>query len=652
MSSLRWYVASFVVIAAALVGGAFMIERVTIDELLYDDAVATARDWTGYLAANLADLPAIAAGEAPSAASQKFLDQGRKLGQIFLFKIYDAEGRVRYSSDTLPMGSNEDEDLSEHNAEAAEAIANGQPAIEAKTGEPPGRPAFFAEAYVPHIVNGKVQAVVEAYIDQTAKRASFQSAFTIATSALCLLMAAAFGIPAGAWYLRAREKQKADARIHFLANYDSLTGLANRIQLGKRLERALSAPGRTGQLAVHCIDLDGFKDINDALGHDAGDLVIQAVGERLRMVAGPNDIVARLGSDDFAVVQMQARDRLGAEAFARQLLDQIKEPCRLNGQEVKLGARIGIALAPEHGTDAGRLMKSADLALAKKGGARFRIFSSDLDAELYQRLSIEKAISQAIEAGSFAVHYQAQFSLNTGRLVGFEALIRLPTPDGGLIPPTIFIPIAEKMGVIDRIGSWVMTQACTVAASWPEQIKVAVNMSPAQFATGDVGLMMARALKASGLAPGRLEIEITESLLLHDTDAILRELTSLKALGISIVMDDFGTGYSSLSYLWRFPFDKIKVDRSFMTAFEAGDSSVRQIIRTIVTLGRSLNMRVTVEGVETERQALFASEIGCDDVQGFYFGRPAPTTEIARIVMADFQAGQGVQAEPRQAVAG
>jgi diguanylate cyclase (GGDEF)-like protein len=641
MASLRWYLAVLAVVVVALVGGAFLVERGAIDRFLYDDAVASGRSWTEYLASNLTDLDGIAAGKEPSAASRAFLDQAKKVGQVFLFKIYDATGRVRYESDALPEAGTDEEALAAHNSEAAEAIENGQPAIEVKEGTPPTRPPFFSEAYVPYLVGGKVTAVVETYIDQTAKRHGFEAAFLIATAELGFLIAAAFAVPAAAWYLRGRDKQKADARIQYLANYDALTGLANRNQLIRRLERALGGQaGKAAPLAVHCIDIDRFKNINDMLGHDAGDLVIKTVGDRLREVAGPNDIVARLGGDEFAMVQMNPGGPRDAEACGARIVAELGTPYWLNGQEVKLGVRVGIAIAPEHGTDTGRLMKSADLALNKgkaAGAQRICVFSHDLDEELYQRVNIERAIVGALDNDGFVLYFQPLFSLSGDGLVGFEALLRLPTEGGGFIPPATFIPVAEKIGAIDRIGAWVIDNATAAAARWAEHIKVAINLSPLQFATGDVAASVARALKASKLDPGRLEVEITESLLMHDTDAVLRDLAAIKALGVAIVMDDFGTGYSSLSYLWRFPFDKLKIDRSFMTAFEAGDLSARQIIRTIAALGRSLDMRITVEGVETEAQAAFIREIDCDEVQGFYFGRPAPESDVARIILADFR---------------
>jgi diguanylate cyclase (GGDEF)-like protein len=642
MFSSRWYPYLLVAVLFALAGGATLIERLAIDHLLHDDAVSTGRNWADYLVRNVDDLTAIAAGKEPSAASRAVFAEAKKVGQIFLYKIYDAEGVVRFASDDLPQSPGDKKTLSAHNAEAAEAaeaVEAGKPMAAARTGTPPSRPPYFSEAYVPVLSNGQVTAVVETYVDQTEKRTQFQRAFFGTAISISLLIAAAFGGPAAAWYFRDRDKQQADEHIRFLGNHDALTGLANRTQLGEVLTRTLAQfPAEHQRLAVHCVDMDRFQDVNDTLGHAAGDVMIKTVADRLRSLAGPDNLVARLSADEFVVLQMNPLDRTAAEGFAARIVQMIAEPVWLEGQEVRVTACVGVALAPEHGMDAIRLMKSADLALSKSkssGRGQVRVFASVLDTELSQRLTLERAIDRAVENDGFLLHYQPQFRLKDDRLVGFEALLRLPTPQGGFIPPTIFIPVAEGMGLIGRIGEFVLKQACGIAATWPEHLTVSVNLSPSQFASGEVGAIVARALKESGLKPQRLELEITESLLITQTAATMSELAGLKALGVSVAMDDFGTGYSSLSYLWQFPFDKIKIDRVFINAFAAGDAAAEKIIRTIVGLSRSLNMRVTVEGVETAEQAAFVRAIGCDEVQGFFFGRPAPTADLAAIILAD-----------------
>jgi diguanylate cyclase (GGDEF)-like protein len=641
MPSLRWYLVIFAAVTIALVGGTVLIEQTTIDRLLYDDAVSTGRTWTEYVRGHVGDdLDSITAGNPPSAQSQAFFDQVKQVGSVFLYKIYDATGALRLASADLPEGEDAEDNLAAHNESAAEAVEKGEPAIEVKAGEPPSRPAFFAEAYVPVIRNGKVQAVVETYVDQTAKRAEFHSAFIDAATKLGLLIGLAFAAPAAAWYFRKSEQQRAEARIHYLANFDPLSGVANRQRLTDGLAAALAARGGTGlPIAVYCIDIDRFKDINDLLGIESGDKVLRAVADRLTTIADKSDIVARLGGDEFAIVKTEAENAAAAEDFARRVSEEIKAPLWIAGQEVRLTVSVGVALAPAHGREAARLIKSAELALSKakkEGAGRYRVFSPDLDAELYGRLKLEQAIFRATENEGFLLYFQPLFAASDGRINGFEALLRLPDGHGGFIPPSEFIPVAEKMGLISRIGAWVLTEACTTAMSWPEPISVAVNLSPAQFAAGDVVELVAYALKASGLRPDRLELEITESLLLQDTDAVLSQLAELKALGTAIVMDDFGTGYSSLGYLWRFPFDKIKIDRSFLRAFDNNDAAAAKIIRTIVALGRALGVRVNAEGVETERHAEFIRSLDCDELQGFYFGVPMPVADLPALILSNF----------------
>jgi diguanylate cyclase (GGDEF)-like protein len=493
---------------------------------------------------------------------------------------------------------------------------------------------------VPVIEDGAVKAVVETYVDQTAKRAGFHRAFADAATKLGLLIGLAFAVPAAAWYFRKREQAHSDARIHYLANFDPLSGVANRKRLTDALAAALSDQSGEGRpIAVHSVDIDHFKDINDLFGIEAGDKVLQTLADRLSVIAAKGDVVARLGSDQFAVVQMDPGGAVRAETFARRIVEAVKAPVWVAGQEARLTVCVGVALAPVHGREAAHLMKSSDLALSKakaEGPGRVRVFSPEFDAELYGRLKLEQAIFRATENNGFLLYFQPLFAAGDGRINGFEALLRLPDGEGSFIPPSEFIPVAEKMGLIGRIGAWVLREACAAATAWPHAFTVAVNLSPAQFASGDLVDHVAAALAQCGLKPDRLELEITESLLMEDTDAVLRQLGELKALGTSIVMDDFGTGYSSLGYLWRFPFDKIKIDRSFLRAFDDNDATAAKIMRTIVALGRALNVRINAEGVETERHAEFVRGLDCDEFQGFLFGVPMPRADLPGLILSNF----------------
>jgi diguanylate cyclase (GGDEF)-like protein/PAS domain S-box-containing protein len=450
--------------------------------------------------------------------------------------------------------------------------------------------------------------------------------------------------PDGGWVATLEditEWSAAQARITHMAHHDALTDLANRTQLVRKLEGALATlPAQRTGVAVHFIDLDRFKKVNDTLGHDVGDVLLKTVAERLRHVTRAGDIVARLGGDEFVVVQTGAGGKDKAEEFAHRLVSAVAAPLKINDQIIVATVSVGVALAPEDGTNPERILKSADLALykAKADGRNcIRFFLPEMDAELLARTKLEKTIREAVLHDRFVLHYQPLFEMTERRLIGFEALVRLPAEDGTLIPPLEFIPLAEELRLIDKIGGWVLREACRTAATWPNDMTVAVNLSPAQFLAGSVTDVVADALKTTGLAPHRLELEITETLLLGDSKATMDELRKLKAMGVAIVMDDFGTGYSSLSYLWKFPFDKIKIDRSFMQGFDGSGRDAETVVKTIIALGRELKMRVTVEGVETAQQATFLADADGDQAQGFFFGRPIPASEVGASILADFQ---------------
>jgi diguanylate cyclase (GGDEF)-like protein len=621
-----------------LIGGTLAAVKIATDHLLYQSATSGARSWAGFLAKSITDLEQIAAGELPSAASMSFFQWAQKSDQVFRYEIFNREGYSQLVADQSKVTLL---NLSIYSAAAARSAATGQPIVEVVEGKSSEPRSLVARAYVPVVVDQHLIAVVAAYVDQTVEYGQFHNTFLIAAVSLCLLTGLSFGVPAVALYWRTKEKQQGDRRIRFLAHHDALTGLTNRPYLIEQLEKALAVlPVRGGSLAVHFIDLDRFKEVNDTLGHDGGDFLLKTVAERLRAVIRVDDVVARLGGDEFVVVQSGVSDNHQAKDFAARIILALTAPIQFKEHELRATVSIGVAMAPEHGNSPERLLKSADLALykAKADGRNcIRFFLPEMDTELRARIELERIIRDAVLHDRFVLHYQPLFEMTGRRLIGFEALVRLPAGDGTLIPPLTFIPIAEDLRLIDKIGAWVLREACRTAATWPEYLTVAVNLSPAQFLAGNVSDIVADALKETGLAAHRLELEITETLLLGNSEAIMAELQTLKAMGVAIVMDDFGTGYSSLSYLWRFPFDKIKIDRSFMQGFDGSDRDAETVVKTIIALGRELHMRVTVEGVETAKQAAFLDRANGDQVQGFYFGRPVPASEVAASILADFQ---------------
>ncbi|ACA16311.1 diguanylate cyclase/phosphodiesterase [Methylobacterium sp. 4-46] len=430
-------------------------------------------------------------------------------------------------------------------------------------------------------------------------------------------------------------RRAAEASAAETARLDPLTRLPNRLLLRERLGAALDRLARRGEgCALLLVDLDRFKPVNDTLGHPVGDALLEKVADRLRATVRAEDTVARIGGDEFVVLQSAVRDAADTTALAQRLVDLIGRAYMIEGHLVSIGASLGIALAPQDGTDPDRLLKSADLALyrAKRDGrATFRFFEPTMDAQMQARRQLELDMRQALARREFEIHYQPQLNLLEERLTGCEALLRWRHPVRGMVSPAEFIPLAEEIGLIVPIGDWVIRQACHDAVRWPRPITVAVNVSPAQFKGDRLVDTVVSALARSGLPAPRLEIEITEGLLLQDDAQTLRTLHRLRDLGVRVSMDDFGTGYSSLSYLRAFPFDKIKIDRSFvrdMAQKPDGDA----IIRAIAGLGRSLGMTTVAEGVETPEQMRRIRAEGCTDVQGYLVSRPIPADDLLALL--------------------
>ena len=429
------------------------------------------------------------------------------------------------------------------------------------------------------------------------------------------------------------ERKETEQRIAHLAHFDALTDLPNRVLLREKLEQELSLVRRGGQLAVLYLDLDHFKSVNDTLGHSAGDELLKAVAERMRGCLQESDILARLGGDEFAVVQTGIEHPTDAAVMAQKLRDAVNQAFYdLHGHQVVADISIGIALAPDDGTEVDQLLKCADMALygaKSEGRGTYRYFETEMDARMKLRRSLEVDLRKALVNREFELHYQPLVRFADNEISGCEALLRWYHPERGLISPADFIPVAEETGLINAIGEWVLRQACAEAANWPDDKKIAVNVSAVQFRHQGLPQAVISALAAANLAPHRLELEITESVLMQSNETTIQRLHQLRQLGVRISMDDFGTGYSSLSYLRSFPFDKIKIDRTFIDDLTNGNDA---IVQAIITLANSLNMTTTAEGVETEQQAAVLRAIGCVEMQGYLFSKPKPAQEIARLL--------------------
>ena len=409
--------------------------------------------------------------------------------------------------------------------------------------------------------------------------------------------------------------------------------MPNRALFHEQLKRELAriAPGE--QLAVLYIDIDEFKSVNDTLGHLIGDELLKSVAVSLGRCIRDTDFVARLGGDEFAIVQTGVRTADDVTDLVTRVLNTIREPYECLGHQVTTDASIGIALAPQHGADLDQILKNADLAMyaAKSAGRRtYRFFEAEMDARVRARRILEMDLRQAISDGAFEVHYQPCVSLRDNKITGCEALLRWRHSERGMISPAEFIPIAEETGLIDQLGEWVLTTACAEATTWPDHIKLAVNVSPVQFKSGTLALKIVAALAASGLPASRLELEITEAVLIRDDEAALAILHQLRAIGVRIALDDFGTGYSSLSYLQRFPFDKIKIDRCFVNDIAEPDGS-SCIVQAVVNIAAARQMTTTAEGVETQQQRELLRALGCAEMQGYLFSPAKPAAEIRQL---------------------
>ena len=444
------------------------------------------------------------------------------------------------------------------------------------------------------------------------------------------------------------ERKRAEARLTFMAQHDGLTGLPNRNLLRQRMDEILLHARRSSdKAAVLILGLDNFKAVNDTLDHGIGDKLLRAVAKRLRSMLREEDTLARLNSDEFAVVQSGLTRPEDAVLLARRLLEAIGEPYLLGGHSVVVGASIGIAMAPGDGDESEKILKNADMALSRaKNDSRgtFSFFEAGMDARAQTRRKIEADLREAIENDVLRPHYQPVIDLSTGRITGFEALVRWPHAERGMISPAEFIPVAEETGLINGLGGLMLRRACMDAVLWPDHVRVAVNLSPLQFRTGNLLSIVIDALKQSGLPARRLELEITETLLLEKSGQVLATLHALRALGVRISMDDFGTGYSSLSYLRSFPFDKIKIDQSFVRDL-AANPDAQAIVRAIISLGIGLGVTITAEGVETEAELSCLRAEGCHEAQGFLFSRARPNSEIAGLLRAQCDTDVTVDAD-------
>ncbi len=631
---------SLLAICLALGGAVYKINQNAVEQLIIKDATNTSIGAAHYFEKYLPNSGGILAGQQPSTEIKHFIAQGLDATAVKRFKLYDAKGTFILDSGQMDGTVDGEDKLGELNGEALQVQATGQPNVGLEVEHEEHGDELIAETYVPILREGKTIGAAEVYSDQTANAALFRKTFGWSSALIAGLAALGFAVPAVGFHIRNRQKIAADENLHFLANHDTLTTLPNRANFNDKLNKNLNLTMDNGAVAtLHFIDLDFFKEINDRYSHSFGDEVLKIVAGRLKQTLREGDLVSRFGGDEFVIAQFGFTKNEQIYAATDRIVKVFKDPLRVQGKELTLTASIGSAVAPQHGNNAEGLIKSADTAVyvVKARGRNAQCyFEPRFDEEKRKRLALEELVRKAVALKSFEINFQPLVNFPGAEIKGFEALLRMRDDDGKPVSPAEFIPVAEEIGLIDEIGSWVMEQACTTAATWPNDLQISVNLSVAQFKRRSVVSSTKVALAKSGIAPNRLLLEITESLLMTDTDSILEQLRELKELGVAIVMDDFGTGYSSLGYMLKFPFDRIKIDRSFVNELENGNENAINVVQSIIALGHTLKMNVTAEGVETQSQSNALRDMKCDDAQGYLYGRPMAAGDIPALLLKTF----------------
>jgi diguanylate cyclase (GGDEF)-like protein len=632
-------------IATAVVGvGTYFVGVSAIAGLQSSQAEFSARTFAKYLVREVPDLLGVINGRVTSGTPVDTLAQIRPIGSVFKYRIYDERGNLKvdsspYATSHVVDARNSFEDMTAH-----AVVDSDRPHFELHEGDGKFLPIYYSEVMVPLVAGNRTVGVLAVLSDETETLPDIFAQFRSVAGQILALILIAFGFPVTLYLRKLTQLELARRRLRHTTQHDDLTGILNRAGFGRALVEQVEAAEQRGfAVGVHIIDLDRFQDVNEAGGHAFGDEVLKQSSERIRRLLGTRERLARLGADEFAVLQPYYLDMPQAVSdLAGDIVRAMSQPFSVGKRTVQISASLGYATSAD-GRDADDLMRAADVALHHaKARARGRAiaFNSAMEAERQSRFRIETRLRSALTHNEFELVFQPVFETASRRLSGFEALLRLNDEFGVPISPAEFIPVAEEVGLIGGVGNWVLREACRVARHWPEGLFVAVNLSPAQFAVAGVARQVREALEWSGLPAARLELEVTESLLISDSENVLKELKAIKALGPKLALDDFGTGYSSLGYLWRYPFDKLKVDQSFMADLAVPGSRSREILSTIVALGRVLNLKVTAEGVETEAQAEVVRELDCDLVQGFLFGRPQRMTDVAATILKAFEAGK------------
>lgn len=662
---------------AAVVYSANFLAQVGRESILRSHAEATADQWVAYIQEVVPELSEIASGTEPSSRALMYLTHGIDTSSVMSYRLYGRDGELHAIGGAVI----DDKDWLKHSkAGVAVVLKSGLPLLEMdimhpdegqKTSQPahhlatappadrtrpmtdhsahagmehssasnhggdqahvvapalPIDPSASITAYFHPIFSGEhLAGVLQIELDHGVIAKSFASTFRDLSVGLTLILGFAVAPPLGFAWLKSVQRGRAEQAARHLAFHDPLTHLPNRRYVREEIDRRLEESLSNGErMALLSLDLDGFKLINDAFGHAVGDDLLRQAARRMTSLLEPGDMLARLGGDEFLILPKLGTSPDVVQNLAEQVVQSLGKPFAIADQETSSGVSIGIVFADDTRRDADRLLSAGDVALYQakmQGRRRAVLFEPCMEEQLRQRREVENDLRLAVAREELVLHYQPQFDVRTLSLIGFEALVRWQHPTRGQLPPSEFIQIAEDLKLINTMSLWIMKQACHDAMSWSRPLTVAVNISAIEFEGANIVATIAEALDATGLPPERLEIEITETVLMTNTDAVIDTLNQIRTLGVSVAMDDFGTGYSSLGYLCKFPFDKLKIDRSFLTPSDRPEQSKR-VIEAIITLGRSLDLNVVAEGVEHAHQLAMLDSLACNEAQGFHLGRP------------------------------
>lgn len=655
-----------------VVASIFMTQTI-LNRLLIQDARTDGMNWAQSVADQTQNIDLLLTGTPSFSLTERILGRLSAVGNIYSFEFIAPDGTLMFKtgayhppaeeigaehhahshSSPTPLATSSTtpvvDHAHEHDHSDAPAVdgEHADHSVQLAVGDGYNDPLHFAEVNHPIIRNGTLAYSIRVRVDQSERFDLYQDAVWQITGVLGATAFFVVGIPAF-FNLRSRKQAAlADRRAHYLAKHDHMTGLANRPNFLEKLEQAcIEIEDRDEIIALVSIDVDNFKEINDGYGHDVGDeLLVQFAGQ-LKYECEHFESIARIGGDEFAAFGYFENDSTASQ-FIDELQRNLSHPYEVKGHNMIATASIGAAFYPEKADNVVDLMKKSDIALyaAKTDGRNCAaIFADHMENKIAERRELESILRRAVHNNDFELYFQPLYCQQKQKACGFEALMRLRDLNGEFVSPDKFIPIAEEMGIMDELGFQILKKGTRTAVTWPNDMRIAVNLSAAQFESGQLVNHVRQALAESKLPANRLELEITESLLMQNTQRNLRQLNAIKELGVSIAMDDFGTGYSSLGYLWQFPFDKIKIDRSFLGGDENSNDKAMQVISTIIALGHSLEMRVTAEGVETESQVAMLNQLNCDQLQGFYLGRPTPEAELSKYWAEDDLGGAALKA--------